>query len=375
MSSGDPLGVSGAVDPALGALAELSQVDFTQVGRPAPDPEKLKRRLLKPLASHPDEYVLSLDNSSMEKFNTCPRAAEYYLIERREAPLSSALVFGQAFHKALELYYTGKGDDGMEAIYKHFQQSPPAFADWRTADLCCTSYEKYQQRYPLCQEPFRIPRIGPDGYESEDGELAVELPFQVPIGSTLVEDTFKRPAHKLIEGRTDDEFPYIKRIHFVWTGKIDLIAITPDGLWWVHDHKTSSIGGPSYTKQFYLSQQMLGYTYAGQRVLHHPIRGLHLNAVICRKPTKTGVGFDYVRERIHYTKFQLEEFVKNISAIVDEIINQLVEGLFPMKTAWCTGKYGTCTYFDACNLDSDEQKLIYLQSDNFDPVTWSPLDD
>tara|TARA_R110000796_G_scaffold71635_10_gene162623 strand:+ start:1325 stop:2470 length:1146 start_codon:yes stop_codon:yes gene_type:complete len=365
----DPLQHAPPADP-LAALRDLSGV-----GAPPIDPEKLKRRLLIPIDDKPDEYILAIDNSSMEKLCQCPRSAEFYLLDRREKPASSALIFGGALHEALEAYYTGRGNEGHEEIMKYFQKQPPMWQDWRTADLCCEVFTRYMSRYPLENEPFRIPRFDADGNESPDGKLAVELPFSVPIGVLDVDQTSGYSASTLVQDQLGNDEPvYIKRIHFMWRGKMDLLLVDPNDNWWVMDHKTTSIAGPSFLDAFVLSQQMFGYVQASRELTKRPIKGLFLNGIVTRKPTKSGKGFDYIREKLHYDDWHLEEHRRDVTAMVGELLTNICQGYFPRKTTWCVGKYGKCSYHDVCAMTTKPSQDVVLNSDLYTPVTWSPLD-
>lgn len=380
----DPLGPNflgllddnhGTTSPSQISGAEaLANLDLSDVGPKPIDPAKLKRRLLTPIADLPDEYILAIDNSSLEKFNTCPRSSYYYSILRRERPSSSALVYGGAVHQALERHYTGRSSEGHEAIHRHFIEEPPAYHDWRTPDLACTLFDKYCKHYPLQDEPFTIPRLNDKGEVDPDGHLAVEIPFRIPLGLEHVDAVLPVSGEDLIEDFPDgDAHPYVKKIHLVWQGKIDMFVVDHQGRWWVWDHKTASMLGPTYAQQFYISQQMFGYTNAGRQLTGQHIHGLWLNTLCTRKPTKTGTGFSFLREQISYSNDDLREHRKDIIGIMTEFITDLKAGYFPKKTAWCVGKYGKCPYFDVCCLSPNSRDAM-LKSDLYNPVTWSPLD-
>ncbi len=82
----------------LNLSSTTALTDFT------PKTEAKRRLLLTPL-DEPGHFLLVLDNSSLEKFTTCPKSAEYYLVAEREAQArNSALVFGGAIHAGLEKY-------------------------------------------------------------------------------------------------------------------------------------------------------------------------------------------------------------------------------------------------------------------------------
>jgi len=286
----------------------LDAVDFSFIGdTPVIDPLKLKRRMLTKLEGRPGEYVLTLDNSTSEKLNTCPRSFEYYAWRRRTSLAREELVFGGAIHNALEVYYTGKSAEAHEEIYAHFLANPPSYVDWRTPDLACKVMDKYMVKYPLSNEPFSIAVI--------NGKPAVEIPFEVPIGYQEINQLINISESEIVEDGEENSGFYISKIHFVWSGKIDLIVIDPQGNYWVMDHKTSSILGAQFFEQFYLSQQMMGYVFACQELLGRDIKGLWLNALITRRPTKTGVGMDFVREKIAYTPEHIQEWKRDVMAI------------------------------------------------------------
>ena len=345
----------------------LTHLDVSNVGPLPPDPKKVKRRLLKKLEQD-GHYLLMLDNSSTEKQNTCPRSAEYYLVRRRERFASSALIFGGAVHEGLENYYLGKGKEGIhQSIYDYFEKNPPAFSDYRTADRACELLDKYAKNYPPSQEPFQIHVV--------DGKPCIEKPFRVPIGSQEIKKRVPWSEHMLVEDGEKTKATYIDTVHFMWTGKIDMVVKDHQGKTWILDHKTTSIAGPTFYQNFTLAQQMMGYTYATNYIYPEFGRceGLFLNALICRKPTKTGTGFAFDRQQFHYSDEHIAEWKRDVMSIASGFLSHLVEGYFPKVTAWCMGKYGKCPYFDVCSLSPDTRNVL-LNSDNYAPVTWSPLD-
>ena len=58
-----------------------------------------------------DEHdVMRISNTSLEHFTSCARAAEYYLIERRQPSVDRiALRFGGAVHIMMEILYRDFG--------------------------------------------------------------------------------------------------------------------------------------------------------------------------------------------------------------------------------------------------------------------------
>ena len=61
------------------------------------------RKLFKPLGD--DNYLFEIDNTSLEGFLACDRAAFFNLVLGRTGIKGAAITYGKAIHKALELHY------------------------------------------------------------------------------------------------------------------------------------------------------------------------------------------------------------------------------------------------------------------------------
>jgi len=330
-----------------------------------------KRKLLQPSPEHPDDYILEIDNSSLEKFTTCPRSAENYLIRSREAARSSsATQFGNLFHTCVELSLINGYNDTTktkqrELIAEHFLYNPCPPEDYRTADQMVAILDAYYRLYPT--EQFEI-------YHDENGHF-VERPFKIELCTIPINDVLIYHPQQLVAGyeKGNAQTLHVRNIHVFWTGRIDLLLKQSNALW-VLDHKTTSMGGDTYYNDFVLSQQTVGYTWAAQHITGQPVNGLILNAVIARKPTKTGRAIEFDRRPYIYSAERCAEWEENTKHIVGDFVSNLARGYFPMHTKWCMGKYGTCPYWDNCTLPP-HQRLSDLASDHYRDVTWSPIND
>lgn len=354
---------------------------------PKPKPQGKRRYLLKYLA--PNEFALQIDNSSLEVFNTCPRSAEYQLVHGRGAPPSPALTYGGAIHEGLEYWYKNKHlikngrshddvlADTLRASEPPFEENPIPLGEWRTMDRCHDTLVKYTKHYGE-EESFNL--------LCHDNKRAVEIPFSLPLGvidqPSVVETdwTFEElvdpdtwPDQENATSLVDDGKRRVlfKKIHVYWTGKIDL-AVHMDGSNWIVDHKTTSMLGPTFYGHFQLSNQTIGYTWAGEQIFGHPFAGLMVNVIVGRKPTKTGTPTAFERQRFYYRRDQIEEWKLNTLTLCSDFIANLSRSYFPMSPAWCMGKYGKCKYHDVCTLAEDQREFM-LQSDQYADNTWSPL--
>lgn len=346
-------------------MSLLSEVFDPNIGSHKETPRK-------PLLIHleGDDYALRIDNSSLEYFTTCARSAEYALLRGRVPKPKAALQYGSAIHKALEMLYTRKtlgssvtmGEIQVEMEKEFSHDVGPG--EWRTPEKALDTITRYANKYRGVDN-FTVALDG-------NGKPMVEIPFSYPIGQIPINATL--PYSKdLLLGEGGPEKLYVNTIHVFWTGKIDMV-VEMEGDLWVVDHKTSSILGGTYWKDFELSQQTIGYVWACEQMLGRPLKGLLLNVIIGRRPTKTGVSVDFERKRYMYPPHAKEEWIENTMYLVSDAVSYLTRGFFPKMTKWCVGKYGLCPYHDVCTLPPNQRDFL-LNSDEYVNNTWSPLDE
>ena len=317
------------------------------LGLPA-QPRQLPKRILFENIPNTNDKILRIDNSSLEQFTTCSRAAEYYLINGRETSAPrSALTFGGAIHKGLEVLLTkGISPESKQLAFNSmlgcFANDPVPVEEWRTPDRAIEVLEQYCKFYP--SEMFSVVR-------TPEQKAMVELPFALPLGDVLLPDN--------------------SRVYILWTGRIDGI-IQWDNQYWALDHKTSSMKGPTFWKDFELSQQMIGYTWAASQLLGQRITGVVINGLFCRKPSKAGTPTEFERQRFAYPDYMLQEWHQNTLTLVSDFLGHYSRSFFPKQTKWCCGKYGLCSYHSVCTASPTDRDFI-LQSSDFKDVTWSPL--
>lgn len=324
----------------------------------------------RPLLTHDsaNDYVLRIDNTTLEIFQGCPRAAQFYCVNRRQALPTAALQFGGAVHVGLETLYR----DGFHAITFAIEAALAnldeiKFRDpdeWRTPMVLQDTLEKYVAKYSI-NDPCKPIKV--------EGVPFIERPFALVLGEIEVNLTLPYTEDQLTQNGNDEPI-YINKLTILWTGRIDIAANYGDAHVYVVDHKTSSIGGPQFFADFMLSQQMVGYNWALRHMLpNHKILGTVVNAIIQRRPTKTGRALEFERQVYFHTAEHVAEWEQDVMAQVATFVNSLVEGFFPKQTKQCFGKYGKCPYHDVCTLPSNQRHFI-LDSVEYSNVTWSPLD-
>ena len=156
--------------------------------------------------------VMRIDNSSLEHFTSCARAAEYYLIEQRQPSVDRiALRFGGAVHIMMEILYRdfqGKPANYAEffeacraVLIPDFEKYPPPPDDFRTLRFLEENILSYVG-YAEMLDDFEIVRLA-------NGEPAIELYFEFPLGEVDFQSTF--------QGR------HIDKVKVLGPGRIDMI--------------------------------------------------------------------------------------------------------------------------------------------------------
>lgn len=345
-----------------------------------------------------------IDNSSCEKFVTCPQSAYNYLVLGREGQTrTAALTFGGALHAGLEKFLewqwcqqgvmpargvTFCSPDAQDlAIVKHFCENPlplDIFPDYRTVESCLEvmKHYRFQAQLPDYQWEILSDASGP----------VIERAFELPLGVLEVGAFIKnidlgaewealQPEMKF---RFEDAAVWVSHIHVAWSGRVDAI-VHANGMARICDHKTASDKRYLNPQKYHLANQTIGYVWAAKQLFPSlDVKGFLLNGIIFRKPTGAGSIFDkgprggepalsFARYYYEYSDERLLWWANNALTIVSDFIHCLTRNEFPSHTAWCHGTYGPCPYLEVCEQDSPAMREALINSDRYKTVTWNPV--
>lgn len=333
----------------------------------------------KPLPLHVHDGQVLIDNSTLSTIGQCPRQAYYSAgLKLKKSDPRPALHFGASIHEALAARYTQPDCQIMtaaieakmvDAFIEHHRLEPTPEGEYRNLAYGVDLIEAYNSTYTV--DTFKpIPL--------DDGP-AVELPIAIHVADVPVLGELWVTDPDINSGE-----PYLwteSTIPVYLTGKIDLV-VKQDGGLWIVDHKTTSMGGSTVFDEFYISTQFKGYAYAVQNLLGLPIRGVIINLLVCRRPTKTGKGFTFDRCTIPYHPDLIIEWQHTFPHLVLSWINYHIASshtshpsfAFPQQTSWCSGKYGRCSFYDICQLTPSHRQAL-IDSPFYVPDDWTPLAD
>lgn len=298
-----------------------------------------------------NDYLLTLSDNSLGVFQSCNKAAEFYTIDRRKKVQSTAAMdAGSAFHQAMEIQTRCSNPDQRkalvyEALTNFFLDHPVEHDEYRNLDYVLAAYNGYEAKYsPDYVKTCKTP----------SGELMCEIDFKLPLG------VIPMNAECVLD-RINGPVP-VNNVFVEWNGRIDGI-VELDGMYWVRDYKTTSMGGSTYFDSFKMSGQPVGYAWAARQLSDLPIAGFLLDCIITRKITKTGKGVEYQRQRYPYSQEKIEEWKVNALDLISDYLSNVRESKFPRRTNSCVGKYGKCSYFNVCSLPQKFRAEALASSD------------
>lgn len=301
-----------------------------------------------------------IDNSSFEVLTQCDvKGFIEVVLKKKAARNTAALVFGGAFHKAMETFYKGNSEEAsiQAALTEAEEKDLNGLEDAkRNTGSLQELLRFYFMDYKLGREKFNVVKLA-----SPESEAFVEKSFAFPLGEIEVSSGTVKKVIKII-----------------WSGRIDLAVERPEGIYTV-DHKTTSIMGPQFADDKLRSSQMLGYAWATTKFLEasgdsRAFRGILINAVCMRSK-----GFERQVYTLPYAKWQLDQWQLETLVILQTTLTRLLHTtsnsfLCPCRTS-CVTKYGKCSHFETCQLGSEAMERLLLDEAFYKNDDWNPLNE
>lgn len=297
-----------------------------------------------------NEKSLTIDSTFYSNVEPCEVKALFGGVAKMQNKYNTqALVFGGAYHTALEAYYRGVEPSLCVDIALTEWRKSGVLADAKrneaSLDTLCTSYFQHQKVTGDHLKPIRV-KLPTTGEEVDANEIA----FKLQVG--------EHEGYK-----------------FFWKGKMDLIVKEGNDLWLV-DHKTTSVMGEQFLDDKHRSNQMVGYTFACRHLFNLPVKGVLLNVAAIRSkgfefqrfklPIGEAAVYEWATE-IDYRFQQLHALLLRLSATKEKMNFVSVN-----REACCT-KYGKCTFFDVCQSLPQHREALLLDGGTFAPSTFDPL--
>lgn len=296
-----------------------------------------------PVPGHREMWGV-LDSTKLQAFAACPRSYffEYVLGWRSDRP-SNHLVFGRAWHEALEvLYKNGMRAELLADAYEAFIQNyrkdlAPETDGWfggKNPEAALMGLAEYLQAYPT------------DAYDMK--VLATEVYAQVPL--------------------IGDESLAVK---------LDCVFQDSQGKIAILEHKTGSVCGQHWAKQWELSIQVGAYMHACNVTYDQEATRLVVNGTFFKKTKREFQRVQCLRgvasmANWHRTVVSLLERIEGefqelaLCKDSDDVLNA-----FPMNPTAC-GNYAGCQFHDLCTCVGNPLTLKEIPI-GFTEYWWNPL--
>lgn len=179
--------------------------------------------------------------------------------------------------------------------------------------------------------------------EKADGTPTSEFTFAIPLLDAARHPITKEP--------------------FIYCGRFDLLGrYTHNDLLVVLDEKTTGSLSTSWSRQWDLRGQFIGYVWACQQL------GYNVQDVIVRGIGMYKTGPQFLAVPTNYPKHLIERWYEQLLKTIDHIIWCYTHNEWSYDFADACSSYGGCPYVDLCKHKNAENWFS-----NYQTRTWSPV--
>lgn len=293
--------------------------------------------------------TIILDSTQITAFYACPQMWKYQYDDHISltGELSEAIVAGSMMHKMLEIYYTMRDTDKIQAVRSAIGFNPDLEPDPtqypRTQELrdrCTKRFTDYIINYS--QHDFEISTIPKPTIAIVDG-----LPVDVVIQEPLIEKGF---SYKLYE-----DSQYL----FILEGRIDLIGSTNGTHFW-SDHKTQMTRSELLTS----SVQFKNYSLA---------TGLNLGIINYIRMAQKIDQNTFQRVAVSFSSLDMRHWRLELIELYKHVALAKQSNHYFMNRDSCLNKYrSTCQYLQLCEEYNPQTKLALINLDYKVVPAWKP---
>lgn len=284
-----------------------------------------------------------IDSSTLATFKACPQ--KFYLnsvCEYKPKGQSVHLVAGKAFARGLEVtrkaFFIGKKApdeaiaEGLGALTREYGdfQCPPESA--KSLERVLGAFEYYFSAYPL-------------------GELDVPITFGE--NRRGIEFSFALPL-PILNPSTGDPILY--------SGRMDAICEFAGGIYIVDEKTTSSLGA-TWSRQWDLRGQFIGYAWGCRE------SGIKVDGSLIRGVSILKTKYDTAQAVVRHADWQIDEWYSETLWYISQMISLWKENIYPHNYGDSCADYGGCQFKPVC---MSQDKAPWLEQ-GFDRKHWDPI--
>lgn len=289
------------------------------------------------------QRTLVLSNNSLTTYRRCAYA--YYIgkvLDRRAIRTMSGRIAGAALHAGIAPFFKGADvatqDAAVDAVFK---AEPTPLDDYRQAGFVRDALAQWRVERGALLKAWTI--------EECEVQATVDLGVVTPrLGPIAGEPVLVR-----------------------WEARRDLVAVSPEGLRYVWDWKSASRNEQAEYEASKNSGALMGYCRSYTIQTGKPVHGAYLGRVIMRKPSKTGVAFEFPPDdAIYFPEDRLDQWQRQTLREARGILERDPADLddWPLAShvnGACRGIWGVCDFLSVCQLPIADRPLK-LSTDQFE---------
>lgn len=321
--------------------------DFSQC---APVIERGKPKEMLSVLRNGAQVTVRINSSSLGIILSCPRKS-YYTLHRmlKSRSESSALVFGSAIHKGLEVFYSHpKAERNIPSDFKTQSDLMAFGSPAPTKHFLYDAISAFVQAAdPLKCLPDTDKRSIPNGIWLLQNyfKTYIDDPYEVysDANGPVTERTFDLVLY---------EDPTLKIILF---GTIDVVLKNlANGTVLPTDHKTSSVVGSDFFNRLKPNHQYTGYLLGAQRVLGLETDSFLVNCLQVKpKPvTARGSGPHFTRQVTTRSEHDILEFTQSVLWAVRSYLFWSDAQSWPLGHVDACTMWGGCQFLEVCSAPS-----------------------
>jgi hypothetical protein len=298
------------------------------------------------------ELPLHIDSTMLSCFRSCQKKFYWEFVRGlRPRALSADLHAGAVFASALERYYicvykhSLPHDTSLAYAVEHFEE---LWGDYETPKYNPKSRDRMMAALLdyLATYPPHIDRFQP--YVTQDSNPTFEFTFAIPL------DFANFPRHP-----SGDPF--------IYSGRADALG-SYDGLPCIRDEKTTKGIGDTWSRQWDLRGQFIGYCWAAQ------ISGLAVEQVLVRGIGILKTEIKQIEALKQYPRHIIDNWLVTLQHDVQRLRKAWDAGAFDYNFGEACSAYGGCQFNPLCVAKDPEPWTTDYEVRHWNPLAKNPLE-
>lgn len=327
--------------------------DFSEVA-PRIQREKVKEMLT--ITKDGDVTVVRINSSSLGIILSCLRKS-WYVLERglKSQSESTALLFGIAIHKAMEVFYSHPRAE---------RNIPPRFNE--ISNLMAFGEAAPSDHFLYKAIAAFVEAAAPLSYLPDSDKRSPST------GVWLLQHYFATYINDQYVVATDENGPIVERtgevvlheepgLRIVLFGTIDVVLKNlADGRLLPADHKTTSTLGSDFFNRLKPNHQYTGYLLIARDGLKLPVHEFLVNGIQVKERPKTARGSNpsFTRQATTRSEQDITEFKQVVVHAVKTYLNCKTSEVWPLGHVDACTHYGGCQFLEVCSAPSQLRENI-----------------